>query len=44
MKIYPGVGHAFNWEDRPGLYDAPAAKDAWSRTVSFLDKYLWATK
>jgi carboxymethylenebutenolidase len=41
IKIYPGVGHAFNWVDGKGLYNAAAAEDAWNRTVAFLDKYLW---
>ena len=34
-KIYPGAGHAF-FNDTGERYNADAAKDAWSRTLSFL--------
>lgn len=34
--IYPGVDHAFFNDDRPEVYNAAAATDAWKRTVEFL--------
>jgi carboxymethylenebutenolidase len=39
IHVYPGVEHAFNFQDAFG-YDASATKDAWSRTLSFLDRFL----
>ena len=39
IHVYPGVDHAFNFSDAAG-YDADASDDAWSRTVSFLDRHL----
>jgi dienelactone hydrolase len=39
IHVYPGVEHAFNFHDAFG-YDAAATRDAWSRTLSFLDRYL----
>jgi carboxymethylenebutenolidase len=37
IKIYPGAGHAFANVDNPwGGYREAAAKDAWSRALSFL--------
>jgi carboxymethylenebutenolidase len=39
VHIYPGVGHAFaNPTGRN--YDAPAAEDAWRRTLEFLNRHL----
>lgn len=35
FKVYPGVDHAFFNEERPEVYDAAAATDAWQRTLSF---------
>lgn len=37
--VYPGVGHAFFNEERPG-YDKEAAFDAWERTRMFLTEKL----
>jgi carboxymethylenebutenolidase len=34
VKIYPGAGHAFFNETRPS-YNAAAAADAWTRTLTF---------
>jgi len=41
FKIYPGAGHAFANENNPwGGYRPAAAKDAWARTLAFLDREL----
>jgi len=41
FKIYPGAGHAFANENNPwGGYRPAAAKDAWERTLTFLDREL----
>jgi carboxymethylenebutenolidase len=40
VHIYPGVDHAFFNDERPEVYDAAAAADAWERTVGFLRAYL----
>lgn len=37
---YPGTHHAFFNDDRPEVYDAAAAADAWSRTINFLKQSL----
>ena len=39
VLVYPGVGHAFFNEERPG-YDKEVAHDAWERTRMFLKKEL----
>jgi carboxymethylenebutenolidase len=39
VYIYPGAGHAFMHEGRPS-YHPDAARQAWARTLSFLQKYL----
>ena len=41
FKIYPGAGHAFANVNNPwGGYREDAAKDAWNRTLAFLDRNL----
>jgi carboxymethylenebutenolidase len=41
FKIYPGAGHAFANENNPwGGYRPEAAKDAWRRTLAFLNREL----
>lgn len=35
MFIYPGADHAFFNDDRPEVYDAGAASQAWSRVLDF---------
>jgi len=39
IYIYPGVGHAFANPSNPG-HDAEKTKDAWKKTVDFLDRNL----
>ena len=39
-KIYPGAQHAFNNDTNPERYHAEAAKEAWGRTLAFLNKHL----
>lgn len=39
IHVYPGAGHAFMHEGRPS-HHADAAKQAWARTLQFLQKYL----
>jgi carboxymethylenebutenolidase len=39
VLVYPGVGHAFFNEERPG-YDKEASHDAWERTRTFLSQKL----
>jgi dienelactone hydrolase len=39
IHIFPGVEHAFNFHEARG-YDREAAKDAWARTLFFLDSHL----
>lgn len=36
------AGHAFSNWDAPSLYDEPAARQAWGRTLAFLDRHLGA--
>jgi carboxymethylenebutenolidase len=41
VKMYEGAGHAFANVNNPwGGYRETAAKDAWSRTVAFLNRHL----
>jgi carboxymethylenebutenolidase len=42
-QVYPGVGHAFFNDANPHAYDAAAAADAWSLTLSALKRNLSAT-
>jgi len=38
---YPApAGHAFSNWDAPSMYHAPAADEAWGRTLEFLDRHL----
>ena len=37
-KIYDGAGHAFFNDTNPERYNAEAAKNAWERTLAFLQK------
>ncbi|MGI8854557.1 MAG: dienelactone hydrolase family protein [Thermomicrobiales bacterium] len=39
MVVYPGAGHAFLNDTRPG-YNASAAADAWTRAVQWFHTYL----
>ena len=40
LHDYPGTHHAFFNEERPEVYDADAAKVAWTRTIRFLRSHL----
>ena len=35
IHIYPNVDHGFFNDERPDVYNKPAAEDAWRRTLSF---------
>jgi len=37
--IYPDADHAF-FNDTGTRYNAPAARDAWARTLAWFQKYL----
>ena len=39
IRVYPRVEHGFNFREAVG-YDKEASADAWSRTLSFLDRHL----
>jgi carboxymethylenebutenolidase len=41
FHIYEGVGHAFHNDTGPA-YEPAAACDAWSRTISWFNKFLRA--
>jgi carboxymethylenebutenolidase len=41
-KIFPGAQHAFNNDANPSRYHPQAAKEAWARTLDFLNKNLQA--
>jgi carboxymethylenebutenolidase len=40
VHIYPGAGHAFFNDNRPGSYHPQAAEDAWQRTLDWFRRYL----
>ncbi len=40
IHIYPGVDHAFFNDQRPEIYNAAAAQDAWQRTLKFFSAHL----
>jgi carboxymethylenebutenolidase len=40
MHIYPGTDHAFFNDQRPEVYNAEAARDAWQRVLQFFAKNL----
>jgi carboxymethylenebutenolidase len=40
VMIYPGADHAFFNDQRPQVYNAEAAADAWQRTIAFLREHL----
>jgi carboxymethylenebutenolidase len=39
FKIYPDAGHGFNCDERASYHEA-SARDAWTRTLSWFDKYV----
>lgn len=39
FKTYPGAGHGFFNDERPG-YNKAAAADAWKRTIAWFSRYL----
>ncbi|HUA32644.1 MAG TPA: dienelactone hydrolase family protein [Candidatus Binataceae bacterium] len=39
VHVYPGAEHGFNFHEARG-FDAYASKDAWTRTLAFLDAHL----
>jgi carboxymethylenebutenolidase len=40
IHIYPGADHAFFNDERPQVYNEPAAQDAWRRTIQFFRREL----
>ena len=40
VHIYPEADHAFFNDQRPDVYNARAAEDAWGRTIGFFAKHL----
>ena len=40
VHIYPDADHAFFNDQRPDVYNAKAAEDAWQRTIEFFAKHL----
>src|SRR3989454_776853 len=41
--IYPGAGHGFNNDATPPRYNEAAAKQAWTRTIDWFNKYVRGT-
>jgi carboxymethylenebutenolidase len=39
LHLYEGAGHAFHSDDRPEMYHAEAAEDAWKRALAWLDRH-----
>lgn len=37
---YPEAQHGFHCDDRPAVFDAAAAADAWARTLTFFERHL----
>ena len=37
---YANADHGFNCDDRPAVYNAVAADDAWQRTLAWLDQFI----
>src|SRR5438132_10497414 len=42
-SIYPGTGHGFNNDATPPRYNEAAAKQAWTRTIDWFNKYVRGT-
>ncbi|MDQ2754286.1 MAG: dienelactone hydrolase family protein [Actinomycetota bacterium] len=40
---YPDADHGFHCDDRPSVFNADAAADAWSRALTWFDRYVGAT-
>jgi carboxymethylenebutenolidase len=40
LVLYPNGQHGFHCDDRPNNYDEASSKDAWSRTLTFLEAEL----
>ncbi len=40
---YPNADHGFNCDDRPSVYDADAAADAWARTLAWFEDHIPAS-
>jgi carboxymethylenebutenolidase len=40
IHIYPDADHGFFNDERPEVFNAAAAADAWQRTVSFFQEHL----
>ncbi|HVV29341.1 MAG TPA: dienelactone hydrolase family protein [Mycobacteriales bacterium] len=40
LVTYPGAEHGFHCDDRPAVFDAAAAADAWDRTLSWFGQHL----